>query len=247
MIDSARRQSSYLWLCLAISATAYYGFSITYFGPILAGEYPESSPTVHLHGWTFFLWYLLLPLQSGLIKLRRVAWHRLLGTGSVALAAAMVGTGLVVLGAQMQASLQPDGPAFWQAMGPAVFSTLVLFALFYTLGLRARRDRDRHRRFMLLASAGGLGAACFRIASQYMGSASLTSVVAVGILAPNLFVLLAIAMDWRRGRGIHRVYRWGLPVSIGVEAAAFLITPTPVGRAMIEALAWIGRVTAPLY
>jgi len=247
MTESTRRQSSYLWLCLAVSATAYYGFSLTYFGPMLAGEYPKASPTVHLHGWTFFLWYLLLPLQSGLIKFKRVAWHRLLGTGSIALAVAMIATGLVVLGTQMQASLQPDGPAFWQAMGPAVFSTLVLFTLFYILGVRARLDRDRHRRFMLLASTGGLGAACFRIVSHYMGSAPLTTVVAIGILAPNLFVLAAMAADWKRGRGIHRVYRWGLPLSVGLEAVAFLITPTPVGRALAEALAWIGRLAAPLY
>jgi hypothetical protein len=247
MPEPTRRQSSYLWLCLAISATAYYGFSFTYFGPMLAGEYPDASPTVHVHGWTFFLWYLVLPLQAGLIKLRRVAWHRALGTMSVALAIAMIGTGMVVIGTQMRASLRPDGPEFWKAMGPAVFATLVLFAVFYTLGVLARGDRDRHRRLMLLASTGGLGAAGFRIASQYMGSASLTSVVAVGILAPNLFVLVAMAVDWRRGRGIHRVYRYGLPISVGLEAAAFLIASTPVGRGLAEALAWIGSITAPLY
>ncbi len=245
MTDSARRQSSYLWLCLAISATAYYGFSITYFGPIIARAYPDASPTVHLHGWTFFLWYLLLPLQAGLIRIRRVVWHRTLGAGSLALAVAMVATGMVVIGTQMQASRQPEGSPFWQAMGPAVFSNLVLFTLFYTLGLRARRDRDRHRRFMLLASTGGLGAAGFRIAGQFMGFGSSAGVV--GILAPNLFVLVAIAMDWRRGRGVHRVYRWGLPVSIGLEAAVLVITPTPVGQALAEALAWIGRIAAPLY
>lgn len=245
MAESTRRQSSYLWLCLALSATAYYGFSFTYFGPMLAGEYPDSSPTVHLHGWTFFLWYLLLPLQSGLIKFKRVAWHRLLGTGSVALAVAMVGTGLVVIGTQMEAARQPDGPAFWQAMGPAVFSTLVLFTLFYVLGVRARANRDRHRRFMLLASTGGFGAAGFRIAAQYISFGP--SAGMVGILAPNLFVVVAVAVDWKRGRGIHRVYRYGLPFSLALETAAFLITPTPVGQALAEALAWVGRLAAPLY
>lgn len=245
MTESARRQSSYLWLCLAISATAYYGFSFTYFGPMLAGEYPESSPTVHLHGWTFFLWYLVFPLQSGLIKFRRVAWHRLLGTGSIALAVAMIATGLVVLGTQMEAARQPDGSAFWQAMGVPVLSTLVLFTLFYILGLRARRDRDRHRRFMLLASTGGLGAAGFRIAAPFMGFTSAAGVA--GIVAPNLLVLIAMAVDWKRGRGIHRVYRYGLPISVGLEAAAFLVTPTDVGRALAEGLAWIGRMAAPLY
>src|SRR5690349_7533020 len=33
----ARSQSSYFWLCLAVSSTVFYGFSITYFQPMLAG------------------------------------------------------------------------------------------------------------------------------------------------------------------------------------------------------------------
>ena len=36
-----RSQSSYFWLCLALSATVFYGFSITYFQPMLAGAYPD--------------------------------------------------------------------------------------------------------------------------------------------------------------------------------------------------------------
>ena len=114
-----RSQSSYFWLCLALSATVFYGFSITYFQPMLAGAYPESSTTVHVHGWTFFLFYLLLPLQACLIRARRVAWHRALGTLSLGLAAAMIGTGMVVIGTQMNLSLQPDGSPFWQGMGLA--------------------------------------------------------------------------------------------------------------------------------
>ncbi len=240
-----RSQSSYFWLCVALSATVFFGFSFTYFRPILAGEYPEASTTVHVHGWTFFLWYLLLPLQTGLIRARRVDWHRSLGTLSLGLSAAMVGTGMVVIGTQMNASLSPDGAPFWKGMGPAVFATLMLFAYFYTRGILARRDRDRHRRFMLLASAGGMGAAGFRIMAQLLGFGMAAGVA--GILIPNLFVVAAMVLDWRRGRPIHPVYRVGLPLSIGVEVAAFLITPTPVGRILAESLGWIGRLLAPLY
>ncbi len=245
MTESTRRQSSYLWLCLAVSATAYLGFSFTYFGPMLAGEYPEASATVHLHGWTFFLWYLLLPLQAGLIRIRKVKIHRALGTLSLGLATAMVGTAMVVIGTQMNASLQPDGSPFWQGMGPAVFATLVLFVIFYTQGILARRDRDRHRRFMLLASAGGMGAAGFRIMGQILGFGISAGVA--GILVPNLFIVAAMVMDWRRGHPVHPVYRVGLPLSVGLEVTAFLITPTPVGHALAEALAWFGRLAAPWY
>jgi hypothetical protein len=240
-----RSQSSYFWLCLALSATVFYGFSITYFQPMVAGAYPETSPTVHLHGWTFFLWYLLLPLQACLIRARRVSVHRALGTLSLGLAAAMVGTGMVVIGTQMNLSLQPDGSPFWQGMGPAVFATLILFIIFYTRGILARRDRDRHRRLMLLASAGGMGAAGFRVMTTFLGFTVAAGVA--GILIPNLFIVAAILVDQRRGRPVHPVFRTGLPLSVGVEVAAFLITPTPIGHALAEALGWVGRVLAPLY
>lgn len=241
----ARSQSSYFWLCLAVSSTVFYGFSITYFQPMVAGVYPESSATVHLHGWTFFLWYLLLPVQACLIRARRVALHRTLGTLSLGLAATMVGTGMVVIGTQMNLSLGPDGSPFWRGMGPAVFATLLLFVVFYARGILARRDRDRHRRLMLLASAGGMGAAGFRVMTQVLGFTVAAGVA--GILIPNLFIVAAILVDRHRGRPVHPVFRTGLPASVGVEVAAFLITPTPVGRALAESLAWVGRALAPLY
>ena len=72
----SRDRSSYLWMCLALSGTAFFGFSLAYFGPMFAGSYPEVSPAVHVHGWSFFAWYLLLPLQAGLVRARRVQVHR---------------------------------------------------------------------------------------------------------------------------------------------------------------------------
>lgn len=74
---------------------------------------------VNLHGWAFFLWYGLLPLQAGLISFRRVSVHRVLGKASALLALAMVLTGLVVVGTQMELARQPGGSPFWQFLGPA--------------------------------------------------------------------------------------------------------------------------------
>ena len=58
----------YLFMALALALTAFGGFSVTYFGPLARGAYPDVSQTVHVHGWTFFAWYLLLPLQAGLVR-----------------------------------------------------------------------------------------------------------------------------------------------------------------------------------
>jgi len=71
-MNAPQRESQYLWLCLSASFVTFLRFSSTYFGPMIAGEYPKVSPTVHLHGWTFFSWYLLLPLQAALIAASRI-------------------------------------------------------------------------------------------------------------------------------------------------------------------------------
>ncbi len=245
MSKVSRRAKHYLWLCLSTSFIAFLGFSFTYFGPLFAGEYPDVSPTVHLHGWTFFLWYLLLPLQAGLISARRFRLHQKMGYSSIALAIAMTVTGLVVIGVQMELAQQPDGPPFWQFLGPGVFTTLVLFVVFYTLAVRFRRKREIHKRLMLLASTGALGAAGFRVLGQVIGFGAAAGVG--GILLPNVIIVAAILIELRRGEGIHTVYRWGLPLSILAEGGVILATPTAAGQVLSTALAWLGTVLGVLY
>ena len=245
MSKVSRRAKHYLWLCLSTSFIAFLGFSFTYFGPLFAGEYPDVSPTVHLHGWTFFLWYLLLPLQAGLISARRFRLHQKMGYSSIALAIAMTVTGLVVIGVQMELAQQPDGPPFWQFLGPGVFTTLVLFVVFYTLAVRSRRKREIHKRLMLLASTGALGAAGFRVLGQVIGFGAAAGVG--GILLPNVIIVAAILIELRRGEGIHTVYRWGLPLSILAEGGVILATPTAAGQVLSTALAWLGTVLGVLY
>ena len=89
MTDKSSRDPFFFWLTVATSFSAFLGFFFTYFSPIIAGEYPDVSPPVHIHGWSFFAWYLLLPLQAGLIRSRRISVHRALGVASVALVAVM--------------------------------------------------------------------------------------------------------------------------------------------------------------
>ena len=223
----------------------FLGFSFTYFGPQLAGEYPSVSPTVHVHGWTFFLWYALLPLQAGLVASRRIRLHRTLGQSSIVLAVAMVSTGLVVIGAQMDMALEPDGSPFWRFLGPTIFATLVLFSVFYTLALRQRRNRVAHRQLMLLASTGALGAAGFRVVGRIIGFGQIAGVI--GILATNLIVVVALLLERRRTGGWSRTYAIGLAVCVGVEAGTMLLTPTGIGQALSQSLAGIGRLLAPLY
>lgn len=245
VLKAGRRASHYLWLCIAASFVTFLGFSFTYFGPMFAGNYPPASPTVHVHGWSFFAWYLLLPVQAGLISAGRIKLHRTLGYASIALANLMTFTGLVVIGVQMKLALQPDGSPFWRFLGPAIFTTLVLFIVYYALAVRFRRRRDIHKRLMLLASTAGLGAAGFRVVGRAIGFGSLAG--ALGILLPNLIIVAAMLIEWRRGEGVHPAYRWGLPLSVLVEGGVIVATPTAAGQSLSTVLAWLGTTLAPLY
>lgn len=62
--DAGPGRRLYPALAILISATGFAGFSFTYFGPIIGGSYPAAEFPLHLHGWSFFLWYLLFPLQA---------------------------------------------------------------------------------------------------------------------------------------------------------------------------------------
>jgi hypothetical protein len=240
-----KRPADFGLLALAISATVFLGFWFTYFGPIAAGAYPERSPLVHLHGWSFFAWYLLLPLQAGLIRVRRVAMHRTLGTLSLALASVMVLTGVTVLGVQTRQALASAGPSFWLAAGPAIFSTLVLFVAFYSAALALRQRSAQHKRLVIIASSAAMGAAVFRIFGEVFGH--VMWILPASILATNLFIVAGMGLDLLRERRIHRVYLIGLPICIVVELAVFLATATPFGQVIARGLAWVGGALGFLY
>lgn len=245
MLDSRVRRSFYLWIAVVMSCTAFLGFWFTYFGPLFRGRYPEVSATVHLHGWSFFLWFLLFPAQAGLIRVRQVKVHRTLGHTSVVLAAIMVGSGLVVAAVQIDRALSPDGSPFWDFMGLPILSLLVLFSVFYAVAIRRRRIPADHKRLMLLASTAALPAATFRILTRAIGFEQWVSVV--GFYLPVLFLVAAIVYDYRRGETLHRVYQWGIPAWILLTGTMFVAAATPGGDVLKQGLGWVGRVVAPLY
>jgi len=232
-------------MAVALSCTALTGFWFTYFGPLFRGEYPQVPPIVHLHGWTFFVWYALLTTQAGLIGSRRVTIHRALGLASTVLATVMITVGLIVSTVRVDMSLGPAGDPFWTLMGVPIFSIWVLFTVFYAAAIYCRRRAADHKRLMLLASAVALSAATFRIFVEIFGFEQWVAIV--GTLAPNLFMVAAMIHDYRDVRKIHRVYLWGVPVMIGVVGGAFLLAMTPAGVVVQQAVAWVGRLLRPFY
>lgn len=216
-------------MALAMALTVFAGFARSYFlravlpGPVPPGT-PELSPLLQIHGALFTTWVLLFVVQTALVASHRVRVHRRLGIAGAALAAVMVVAGVI---AALDAVRRGAAPA---GLPPKVFlaiplSDMVTFSAFVTAAIWLRRNKEAHKRLMLLAFVCLLGAAIARI----------PGVIAYG---PPLFYGLAIipfvgagiVYDWATRRKVHPVYLWG---------GALLVLSVPARLALAKSSAWL--------
>lgn len=237
----------YSSLAVLITLTGFAGFSFTYFGPIITGSYPETSMVLHLHGWSFFLWYLIFPLQAILIASGKYRIHMILGRLSPLLVLIMTVTGIIVLTVRVQDAVLNGGPPTWLLYGPLVLSTLVLFVIFYAAGIyMAIKNRlESHKRLIIMASSVGLGAGMFRLIFFLSDFHPLS--LPIGVLVCSLFIIIGIFYDWLTKKSVHPVYWIGL---IGVLIVQFLLLPQ-INGALVghvnELLSIIGEYLSIFY
>jgi hypothetical protein len=255
-MNARRAQSRWFYpsLALAISATVYWGFFYTYFAPVLAGLYPGVSTAIHVHGWTFFVWFLLFPVQALLMATGRRRLHFTLGGVSVVLAAVMTFTGLLVASVRIEQGLTDPAPdeftAFWKNFGLLISYSLVLFVGFYAAAIVTRKRPESHKRLMILASASAIPAAVFRIIVGLGGFNWLATpawVMPAAFLLPNLFIVAGMVFDRVAFGSVHRVYRIGLPIAVGLEALGLALAGTATGEIVSRFVAQFAKVFGFLY
>jgi hypothetical protein len=241
-------------MAVAISLTAFTGFAFTYFGPVLRGAYPAVSPMIHLHGWSFFAWYLLLPVQALLITAGRRRLHVTLGSASGVLAIVMVFTGVLVASVRIEQGLSAQDPdeltAFWKAFGQLIMFNMLPFVVFYTAAIVHRGSPDTHKRLIIMASASALTAAIFRIIVGFGGFYWLTTpawVMPAAFLLPAVFIIVGMVRDRVTDGSIHRTYLVGLPFLLVIHGLGLIIVGTPVGEAVSRIMALFARVFGALY
>jgi hypothetical protein len=108
---------------------------------------------------------------------------------------------------------------------------MLLFGGFFTAGIVARRDRESHRRLMLLAAA----ALIFPGAARFALPAGPAAILAVWLLP----LLAAMAHDVWVTRRVHRLYWIGLAVLVVGFGPVGLMEAEPwlvIGRRIITAL-----------
>lgn len=222
-------------MAIALGLTVFAGFASTYYLRFFAGG-PEATLTggpfttlVHLHGALFTSWVLLFIVQTALVASRRVAVHRRLGVAGAVLAAAMVVAGTFVAIATAARGSAPPG------MDPLAFLVIpifdmVLFATFVTAALALRRDKEAHKRLMLLAYVSIVVAAVARLP----GVLPLGPPAFFGL--SFLFVVVAALYDFLSRRRVHKVYLWGGALIVASVPLRLAISGTSAWRALAELL-----------
>jgi hypothetical protein len=218
---------------LLLAAIAFAGFAPTFylrswFGapPTVSGS-TELSPTAQIHGAVFTAWMVLFIVQTSLIAARRVTVHRRLGIAGAVLAAMMVVAGWFTATAAAGRGSAPPGADSLQFLAVPLFD-LVLFSIFVITALVNRRDKETHKRLMLLAFISIIAAGVARLP----GMLHLGPLAFFGIGYGVAFFGLAYDR-WSRGR-IHRVYYWGIPLLLLSVPVRLMVSSTAAWRSFAE-------------
>lgn len=222
-------------MAIALGLTVFAGFASTYYLRFFTGG-PKATLTggpftalVHVHGVLFTAWVLLFIVQTALVASRRVAVHRRLGVAGAVLAAAMIAVGMFLAIATAAQGLAPAGVDPLAFLVIPIFD-MVLFATFVTAALALRRDKEAHKRLMLLAYISIVVAAVARLP----GVLPLGPPAFFGL--SFLFVVVAGIYDFLSRRRVHKVYLWGGTLLIVSVPLRLVISGTDAWRALAELL-----------
>lgn len=222
----------FLWTAIALAITVLWGFGPTYFFRAFITT-RDLTPVIHVHGFVFTCWIALFMAQTALVSTRRTDIHRRLGIGGIAVAAAVVATGIAV-----ELVGTADLASRWNAVnGPLASSSYlieasanhILFGLLVLAAIWWRKRSESHKRLMVIATITLMSAPVARILDEFgwpitvgpfgfgapgfglMGRIMPPNLTAMGflnlIVAP--FFLALVVYDLTRTGRIHRATVFG--------------------------------------
>lgn len=219
---------------MAIAVVTLWGFSASfYFSRWLTvpPNTPEMTNLLYLHGFAFTGWMVLMVVQPMLIARRDLPLHRKLGVAGAVLAAAMVVLGNLTAIAAMHNGFVGLGDPFVFYAVP--FFAINSFAVAVALAIRWRHRADYHKRLILLANVGLLGAAIARIpVGALQAGAPFTF-----IFLPNLITVAGALYDWRTRGRVHPVWIRGGLAMLASQFVMMAVMGTAAWRAFAAAMA----------
>ena len=202
------------WLGIGLFLIAFVGFSRSfYLDPILPDVPAPGQPFYYwVHGPVFTLWMMLIAVQPWLIGRADYQLHKKLGVAGLAIAVLVVATGIwgALLLASGQAQMMQTGLPPKQGWATPVTS-MATFMLFTAIGFIWRGNKAIHKRAVMFATIGMMGAPLARWPI-------------IGDWPPTYtrFVLEIIAVtmllhDWRSQRKILPTTLLGIVILVGAH------------------------------
>jgi hypothetical protein len=228
----------YLGMSVAMVLAVYVGFARSFFlRPLFPAWRSPSEPVFYVHGAVFSAWCVLLVVQTTLVTTGRTARHRRLGAWGALLAGSMVMLGVH---AALVAARRPSG-FLGIAVPPLQFLVIplfdmLLFGSYVALAIAKRRDRQAHKRWMLLATVNLLTAAVAR----WPGVISVGSPLLFFLLS-DLFLLPLALWDLKSRGRLHPATAWGGALLVASQPLRFALSATP---AWLAFAGWL--VASPL-
>lgn len=226
--SGARDRLFFGGMAVALAAVTVAGFAPTYFSRLFDGG-PRATTSggpfttlIHVHAALFCAWMALFVAQTALISTRRVTAHRRLGIVGGALGTSMIVAGVLTAISTARRGGAPPGIDPLQFLAIPLFD-LVMFTIFLATALVRRRDKDAHKRLMLLAYTSIIAAPIARLPG-------VLPLGPLGFYGLAFLVLVAGTVYDSVSRGhVHRVYLWG---------GALLVLSVPLRLALSGTAAW---------
>jgi hypothetical protein len=224
----------YFAMALLIAFFVVTGFSYTVNDNLFHPIHPSIArpPILYVHGALFIAWVAFFVFQTSLVRSRNVQLHRRTGWLGLGLGIAMIIVGVataIIMRKYRMAHDHTETPAFLSIP----FNDLSEFAVALALGITWRKNREFHRRLMLLATIALTAAAFARLPLPMMNNPwywySFT----------DALLLTCVLRDLWLTRRVHSVFLYGVPLFlIGEYSAAYLFLNHPswwlsIGRLLL--------------
>ena len=222
----SRDRIFYTGVAIAFACSVFIGFSRTYYLKPLFGT-PPLSILAHVHGALFTAWTAFFVLQAALVAAGRTDLHRRTGVAGAMLAAAVVSLGTAMAFHPVRAGYASGRPNMGFLLVNSIID-LFLFSSFLAAGLFFRRNKEIHKRLMVLAMVSLIIPSFARLPIPF-------TMIGWVILA---FSLTGVAYD---GIFLRRVYVTNVVGALLINVATPLRFAIAGTRAWQDFVEWVAR------
>jgi hypothetical protein len=205
--------SRYFYFCMSLvmAALVVWGFSRTVNASLFHAN-PPRPLILWIHGAAFSTWVVFFILQSALVRVRKVSWHRFLGWFGAGLAALMVVLGFTIAVAMNRFDAGVLHQKGVEAFLSIPFEDIIAFGTCMALAIYWRKKPEYHRRLVFIATCALMDAAIGRFDFCFDHN--------LFYPALDLLIVLGMVRDWVVDGRVHKVYLYALPSFIVLQSVA---------------------------